>query len=221
MFKSFFVSVIGLLGLLSLTQASRILGVFSSPSKSHLIIHSTIAETLAAAGHDVTVIGSFPNILPKAHYKYMQIEGFQFDKSFAQRFVDKPQPIYRAFGGMLSTIMETANGTMQHSKMQEFLRTHKAGAFDVLLLGYFMNDFMLGLGAHFQCPIVLSFMVRPVFALNTLVGNPMEQSYVPTLFGNFVQPMAFMDRVKNYLTTFMEHSVIAVYMKQKQLEMYR
>ena len=79
---------------------------------------------------------------------------------------------------------------------------------------------MLGLGAHFQCAIVLSFMVRPIFAVNTLVGNPTEQSYVPTLFGNFKQPMDFMYRIKNYLATFVEHNIMERYMNGKQLTMY-
>ncbi|XP_065364275.1 UDP-glycosyltransferase UGT5-like isoform X3 [Calliphora vicina] len=217
---NFATKLISCLSLLSLTQAARILGVFPSPSKSHLIIHSSIAETLAAAGHNVTVIAVFPNILPQAKYNYIQLETTKIDGSFAQSLVDKPQPFYKKFNSLINMVTASANQTMQHPKMLEFLNNHQAGDFDVVILGYFMNDFMLGLGAHFQCPIIMSFMIRPIFAINSMVGNPELPSYVPTVFDNLKQPMNFGERVKNYVLTFVENNVMGRYMDGKTRELY-
>lgn len=219
--KHFAGIILSFLNVLSLSQSSRILGVFPSPSKSHLIIDAFVAETLAAAGHNVTIIGVFPNPLPKAKYNFIQIEAYEIDSRFAQDLIDKPAPFHQKFKNLLKVILTTANNTMQHPKIKEFLSTHKAGDFDALILGYFMNDFMLGLGAHFQCPVIVSFMVRPIFAINSVMGNPELPSYVPNLFGNFKQPMDFGERVKNYLATFIENKIMATYMKWKMQEMYR
>ncbi|XP_037814383.1 UDP-glycosyltransferase UGT5-like isoform X3 [Lucilia sericata] len=214
------VLIISSLSCLSFLQAANILGVFPSPSKSHLIIHSSIAETLAAAGHNVTVIAVFPNLLPKAKYQYIQLDSHNVSASFAQSLVDKPEPFYKKFKTLLDMITKSANSTMQHPKMWEFLNTHNRGDFDVIILGYFMNDFMLGLGAHFQCPIVISFMVRSIFAIDSMLGNPELPSYVPTLFENLQQPMDFADRVRNYLFTLVEGKVMAPYMMRKMQEIY-
>ncbi|XP_065364276.1 UDP-glycosyltransferase UGT5-like isoform X4 [Calliphora vicina] len=209
-----------IISIISLTQSARILGVFPSPFKSHLIIHSSIAETLAAAGHNVTIMGSFPNILPQAKYKYIHLEGKQLDADFVQKTIEKTESLYKKFNNMIGVAMSTANSSLNHKKMKDFLSTHKAGDFDVLILGYFMNDFLLGLGAHFQCPIIISFMVRPIFSINTMVGNPEQPSYVPTLFANLKQPLDFGDRVRNYLANFVEHNFIESYMRKRMQELY-
>lgn len=219
--RAFSTYLISIITILNLTQAARILGVFPSPSKSHLIIHSAIAETLAAAGHNVTVFGAFPNLLPRAKYNYIQVDALQTGNALANELVNKPEPFYKKFTSLISVILTSANNTMQDQKMQEFLATHKPGDFDAIILGYFMNDFMLGLGAHFQCPVIISFMVRPIFAVNSIVANPELPAYVPTLFGNFKSPMTFMERVKNYLAAFMENNIMATYLQWKTKEMYR
>lgn len=203
------------------SDAARILGVFSSPSKSHLIIHAALAETLAEAGHDVTVIGIYPNIYKNAKYNYIHMDVEKMDPSFTQSVVDKPQPVYKKFGSMMKVMSKNANDTMQNPKMKEFLQTHKAGDFDAIIIGYFMNDFMLGLGYHFQCPIILSFVVQPIFAVNNILANPSEHSYVPTLFSNLKQPMSFIERLKNYLGTLFEQHVMQVFMNRKMNEIYR
>ncbi|KNC25155.1 hypothetical protein FF38_08248 [Lucilia cuprina] len=205
----------------SFLQAANILGFFPSPSKSHLIIHSSIAETLAAAGHNVTVIAAFPNLLPKAKYQYIHLDDHRVSvHPFAQSLVDKPEPFYKKFKTLIDMITSGGNGTMQHPKMLKFLSTHGSGDFDVIILGYFMNDFMLGLGAHFQCPIILSFMVRSIFAIDTILGNPQLPAYVPTLFDNLQQPMDFGDRVRNFLLTLVEGNVMLPYMMRKVDEIY-
>lgn len=218
-----FILLIGLisLSLIYQSESARILGVFPSPSKSHLIIHTSIADALAEAGHDVTVIGLFPKMNKKAKYKYIHVDAAKLDQAFTQQMIDKPEPVYKKFPAMIKQISKNANNTMQNPKMVEFLQTHKAGDFDVMIMGYFMNDFMLGLGAHFQCPVVISWMIQPVFAINALLANPSEHAYVPSLFGQMEQPMNFMQRVKNYMLTGFEQTFLKFYMGQKMSEIYR
>ncbi|XP_061394292.1 UDP-glycosyltransferase UGT4-like [Musca vetustissima] len=209
---------------LSLTscQASRILCVFPSPSLSHLIIHATIAETLAQDGHNVTVIGTVPaSKLRAPHVQYIHIEGPMFNDDFANEMLSKQVNIYTKFAGTISKVQDMANVTMNDPKMLEFLRSYKPGDFDALILGYFMNDFMLGLGAHFQCPIIVSFMVQPIFSVSAMVANPPESSYVPSLFMGYKQPMDFWTRVKNFAASFFEHQIYSAYVAQKGNEMYR
>lgn len=58
----------------SVAAGSRILGLFATYSKSHMLIHCTVAEQLARVGHNVTVIGIIENVYPNATYKYMHLQ---------------------------------------------------------------------------------------------------------------------------------------------------
>uniref|UniRef100_A0A1L8EB31 Putative udp-glucuronosyltransferase 1-6-like isoform x2 n=1 Tax=Haematobia irritans TaxID=7368 RepID=A0A1L8EB31_HAEIR len=216
----FFALVFGL-SLIIRGNASRILCVFPSPSVSHLLIHFAVAETLANDGHDVTIISTIPNCFKATNLKYIHIEGPIFTPDFAKEMIRRQSNVYIKFGSTVSQVLDMANSTMNNPKMLDFLSTSKAGDFDLLILGYFMNDFMLGLGAHFQCPIVLSFMVQPIFSINSMIGNPAEESYVASLFVGYKQPMDFWQRVTNFMAYIIEYYVFAPITAWKVKEMYR
>uniref|UniRef100_A0A0A1XBA7 UDP-glucuronosyltransferase 2A2 n=1 Tax=Zeugodacus cucurbitae TaxID=28588 RepID=A0A0A1XBA7_ZEUCU len=203
-----------------LAYTARILGFFPSPSKSHLIVHAAIADTLAQAGHDVTVIGSSNNVYPQAKYKYIQTAQHTLDSSVITGMMNSS--FYKQFGNMVKSIASTANASITHPRMQRFLQEHGAGDFDLLIVGYFMNDFHFGLAAHFQCPLVVSFMIQPIMTINRMLGNPNEMAYVPTLMGKQTQPMGFVARVKNLFSILIEELIIAPlnYGYQQQLYDY-
>ncbi|XP_054729022.1 UDP-glycosyltransferase UGT5-like isoform X1 [Anastrepha obliqua] len=189
-------------------EAARVLGFFTSPSKSHIIVHCAVADALAHAGHDVTVIASGPNVRKHAKYKYIELQTMGAHPLMSTDMVNKRQAFWRRFGSMLSSINRNANETLHHPHVQQFLQQHRAGDFDLLLFGYFMNDFLLGLAAHFRCPIAFSFMIQPIYAVNRYVGNPSEPAYMPGIFGYLVQPMNFRERVKNMIVAIIEENVV-------------
>ncbi|XP_067636132.1 UDP-glycosyltransferase UGT5-like isoform X5 [Eurosta solidaginis] len=190
-------------------EAARILGFFVSPMKSHLIINAAIAGTLADAGHDVTVIGSIQNVYPNAKYKYIQIDAPSLDNSMMTYLVKSSQHFYFKFMKFEPTLSILLNASIANPYMKRFLEEHKAGSFDLLILGYFWNDFQLGLAAHFQCPSIVSFTIQPIQFINDMVGNPSETAYVPSVFVSEIQPMNFLARVRNYLGVFFEKNIMS------------
>lgn len=193
------------------TETARILGFFSTPSKSHTLIHAAIADTLASAGHNVTVVAVSENVYPNAKYEFIKIDleaGAQFDRATLTKWVNRPQPFYLRAFNLVSSFIDTGNRTLSHPKMREFLRAHGEGAFDLILLGYTFNDYAMGLGAHFRCPIVASFMVQPLFALDRLVANPAEHAYAPMMLSNLRAPLNFWGRVQNYLGNLLEQWIM-------------
>ncbi|XP_075158858.1 UDP-glycosyltransferase UGT5-like isoform X2 [Haematobia irritans] len=210
-----------LLGISTIVDGARILAVIPTPSKSHAIIHSSVAETLAAAGHNVTVLSILPDVLKNTHYStYIHIESKPLDPNFTTELVNKPQPFYKKINQMLTMVFDNANDTMNTAKFQEFLHNHGPGDFDLLILGYFMNDFMLGLGAHFQCPIVISFMIQPIVPINDMIGNPYELAYVPSLFSDIRPPMTFFTRVKNFIAIGFESVIMGGLKSIKNKQFY-
>ncbi|XP_053949449.1 UDP-glycosyltransferase UGT5-like [Anastrepha ludens] len=205
-------------------HAARILGFFPTSSKSHNLIHNAIADALARAGHNVTVIGIMKNVYPKAPYKFIQIdptEVAQTSQLSMKNMVSKPKHFYLSLFTMPQSISAIDNQTLNHPKMLEFLRNNGVGAFDLVILGYSLNDYAMGLGAHFRCPIVSSFQIQPTFVNHRLVGNPAEQSYVPMLFSNLKQPLTFMDRVVNYLANFLEQWILLPIFEREWLKVYK
>ncbi|XP_036338570.1 UDP-glycosyltransferase UGT4-like [Rhagoletis pomonella] len=206
------------------THAARILAFFPTPSKSHTIIQAAVADTLARAGHNVTVIGVSKNVYPKAAYEFIHIEldgGASFDRTELQQMVNKPKPFYVTIFNIVNSFISIGNQTLSHPKMREFLRNHGAGEFDLVLLSYAVNDYTMGLGAHFRCPIVSSFQVQPIFASDRLVGNPTEPSYAPVLLSNLRQPLTFWGRVVNYLVNMLEQWIIQPIFEREWQEVYK
>lgn len=64
--------LIGLLlvavGALSTANGANILGVFPINGRSHWVVYEALMKALAARGHNVTVITSFPQKTPMANY---------------------------------------------------------------------------------------------------------------------------------------------------------
>lgn len=202
-------------------EGARILGFFASPSKSHIIVHCAVADALAQYGHDVTVIASGPKMHKQAKYRYIELETMGAHPLMFTDMVNKRQPFWQRFGSLLSSINRNANETHHHTRVQQFLQEHHAGDFDLLLFGYFMNDFQFGLGGHFRCPIVVSFMIQPIYAVNKFVGNPSEPAYVPGIFGYLVQPMTFLGRVKNIIVAMIEEVVIQTMLEYHTIKYYK
>ncbi|XP_011176977.2 UDP-glycosyltransferase UGT5 [Zeugodacus cucurbitae] len=218
-----YVGVFALVAVVSLVpagDAARILGFFPSPSQSHLIIHCALTETLARAGHNVTVIATKPNPYPNAAYKYIYIETPLLSATFMDKFINDPPPFYIKYPHLVTEASQMNNRTLWHPEMQQFLREHRAGSFDLLLLGYFINDFHVGLGAHFDCPVIISFMVQPIFSLNEMIGNPSEHAYVPTLLSGLKQPMDIWARLQTYLLYLYEYFVMGPLLESAQQTHY-
>ncbi|XP_055837485.1 UDP-glucosyltransferase 2-like [Episyrphus balteatus] len=183
----------------SLTVAcdgARILGFFPTTSKSHLIIHSAVAKAIAEQGHDVTVVSTHKSIQKNPPFRYIQLDIDGFSASKLSEMVVNPPPFYKKMHVMLTTFNGYANSSLNHPEVKKLMAEE---SFDLVILGYFFNDFLLGLGAHFKCPVVLSFMINTVPAVNGYVGNPNEVSYVPSTLAGGKQPMGFFQRVINFL----------------------
>lgn len=80
----------------------------------------------------------------------------------------------------------------------QVLQIMKEESFDLVIYGYVLNDALLGIGAHFNCPQIVLFANTYIPYLNSLVGNPEYYSYIPHFFyNNSKNRMNFIQRIKN------------------------
>lgn len=92
------------------------------------------------------------------------------------------------------------NFTLTHPKLTAFL-ADPSEHFDVVICEVFVNEAMLGLGQHFNAPVIGFSTFGTSVWTNELVGTPSPLSYVPHTFLSFNSRMSFAQRLGNTLMT--------------------
>ncbi len=68
-------------------------------------------------------------------------------------------------------IYNTGNLTLNMPEMKKLMREEK---FDLLIVGFFMTEFCLGLGDHFKVPTIVFSPAGLFSTLSNMVGNPLS-----------------------------------------------
>ncbi|XP_059622866.1 UDP-glucosyltransferase 2-like, partial [Phlebotomus argentipes] len=190
-------------------NAARILGVFPTPIRSHFIFATGLLKGLAEEGHQVTVFGSFPLEKPIRNYRYIRIdtrvtideretmEKFHSESSFSLGTL-------RLLANSVPQTLRAANTTLNS---REYLEIADRESFDVVFVEKFFNLFLIGLGDHFKCPVILIVASPPTEIINEMSGNPSTAAFVPNFLLGKVSEMTFLDRILNYSLTVAEKVV--------------
>lgn len=103
-----------------------------------------------------------------------------------------------------------------YSHAYKFLRHHeienlrKNQQFDLVIVGYAVNDFLLGIAAHFQCPSVMITPNQINFLTQAYTGNPSSISYNPSVWSGYSTQMTLRQRIVNFLSLLVEKVVYFV-----------
>lgn len=73
--------------------------------------------------------------------------------------------------------------------------------FDLLIYEAMIGDIYLGFAAHFKCPAVAVFSMESSKPLNSNLGNPTFDSFVPSSIVGFKGRMTFLQRTASFLGT--------------------
>lgn len=99
------------------------------------------------------------------------------------------------FPKMIKHITRRSSDALKDPVTQHLLKSNQK--FDLVVLGWFFNDFQLGLAGHFQCPSVVISTVPSIKFLRDFVANPSD---VPlyTFHGKPIAgPPSFLQRAQN------------------------
>lgn len=188
--------------LLAITDAANILGLFTSISPSHVIIHMAVVKSLIKQGHNVTVVTSIPLKDKNPDYKHIFIHpGDDMNAVLEKRMAEMSNttnPLTK-MDQMKSNIKDMANLQYDAILSEKFQSLIKSEKFDLVIIGYFFNDYQLAVAAQLKAPVVISWMGPPVGLINTYTGNPTAGSYVPNMLVSNKQPMDFGNRAATFL----------------------
>ncbi|XP_055919865.1 UDP-glucosyltransferase 2-like [Eupeodes corollae] len=203
----------------NITYSARILGVVITPCKSHLIVHTAILSALAERGHNITVLTTIPLVTENTHFRHIQLETRNVRPGFYTKLINERPPWYVKMYENIQEATNYSNYSFNTPKMKKLMDEE---SFDLIIFGYLFNEFLLGLQAHFQCPVIISLPVRPLGSINGLVGNPPEVSYVPSLLSGDKQPLGFVERVRNFMyINILEELMLTYFYQWYQSDVYK
>ncbi|KAH8383516.1 hypothetical protein KR009_009067 [Drosophila setifemur] len=201
---------VAVIGLFAGTESSNILGLFPSLSPSHLIIQMSAAKVLAERGHNVTVLTV---LKPVVNHKNINLIQVPMTKEESTQMSDYIGALAKSDNSNLLVSLFRMIGQMDFmfKKMVDVLRdsrvvdlyANKDNKFDVVLSGFFMNNYQLGFARKVNAPVIVLATMPPNQMLNELIGNPLEVSYVASM-SESLEPgkaMTFSQRLAGYATS--------------------
>ena len=181
---------------ISESEGAKILALFNLNGKSHFVMFESLLKGLAARGHQVYVVGHFPQKKPVPNYTDISVEGalpvlvnnFTVDFVRDLGYFNLWDFIWRLTVGMCDTVLQQPN-------VQKLISSNET--FDLLITEIFGPDCFLGLAHKFKAPVIN--MVSSVMLPwgNDRVGNPDNPSYIPNYFLPYTHHMNFFQRVWN------------------------
>lgn len=199
-----------LLLLLGLSAApvwsANILALYSTFSPSHLIVHMAMMRTLADRGHNVTVVSALPPryqahenitvvLVPQTEERKRQMTEYMEQSS--------KQKVSIAYAMMKMLVeagrmLDSQYEFLEHPNLKRVVEDPSV-KFDLMFLGYVMNDFQLGVAHKLGIPVILSWVGVPFTFVDDQVGNIYDPSYVPGI--NIPKDSwGFGWRMRNYMT---------------------
>ncbi|KAM8717118.1 hypothetical protein ACLKA7_003913 [Drosophila subpalustris] len=213
-----------LLAVVPAAWGANILGLFSSHSQSHLILHMSMIKALAEEGHNVTVVSVMK---PTVMHKDIHLIVLPVSDEYEHAIQNQLKDMASKKSSIIDTLLRLLNGmdAMIESQVdlltdQRFQRIYET-KFDLMFMGYFLNDFQLGVANKLKVPVIVAWMQAPIPVLDEFVGNPGEISYVPimgTSLGRGEQ-MDFSQRLVN-LGTNVLFRAIGIYFNQRSERYY-
>uniref|UniRef100_A0A182P3N9 Uncharacterized protein n=1 Tax=Anopheles epiroticus TaxID=199890 RepID=A0A182P3N9_9DIPT len=187
-------------------EAYRILCIYPSSGRSHVIVGQALMKGLAARGHDVTMVSPYKLSKPVPNYREIVVQKVDLGQ-MTRDFLQKNEG--NSVGGIVhlfQTQFRTAEMALEDAKVKALMNEH----FDLVIVGYFVADFVLGLGPHFNAPTVVLFSAGLTKLTADFVGNPRAIATVPAIMIGGKGPMDFPGRVKNFLFACVENVISSV-----------
>ncbi|EDW96877.1 UDP-glucosyltransferase 2 [Drosophila yakuba] len=166
-------------------------------SKSHYTVVFALAKGLAAAGHEVTLISSFPlkkpikNIIDVDTPSIITVMGV-----YKARILENAKkPVILRYPRISLMGLDLTETLLKEPSVQELLKQNRT--FDGVICETFMNDAHYGFAEHFGAPLIALSSLGATGWTSDLVGTPSPPSYVPHNLLRFGDRMNFWERAQN------------------------
>ncbi|KAH8352043.1 hypothetical protein KR084_001476 [Drosophila pseudotakahashii] len=201
-------------------QSASILGLFPSLSPSHLIISMSAAKVLAERGHNVTVVTVLEPTISHKNIHLVQVPMTKEEIKQRSETIGAKQnnksgnritSILNMSGQMDSMLRKMAD-TFKDERVRD-LYLNKGNHFDLVISGYFMNDYQLGFARKVNAPVIVLAPGPPSQMLNYLIGNPHDAVEKD-------KDMTFVQRLDGYIISLF-YQVFVRQIDQRNIQFYK
>ncbi|XP_021918141.1 UDP-glucuronosyltransferase 2B14-like [Zootermopsis nevadensis] len=183
------------------SKSARILGLFNFNGRSHFVMFEALLKGLAARGHQVHVVGHFPQKNPVPNYTDISVEG-----SIPAVFNNFTVPGAVEFGKydnvlrfVFQTSVDMCEILMEHPKLQELL--HSNETYDLIITELFAVDCLIGFSHRFKAPFISMTSSVMLPWGNDRVGNSDHPAYTSNFFLPYTHHMTIGQRIINTVFT--------------------
>lgn len=207
-------TIVILLLLFSSTFASKILFLFPTPSKSHMIVVHALSTALAEKGHQVTVVTPFPLEKELKNHREITVPISVEARDKKDESIDKtPNKFLQTFKLAIDAHTKQAEKVFAPEIYTKILEQK----FDLIVIGVSVMNMLLGFAEILDCPVIVLSVQRHCSLTNLMVGNSWSINAVP-VYSNANKEMRFVDRVGNFWSLGIDLMIYGyAYYKQKEL----
>uniref|UniRef100_A0A182QGW8 UDP-glucuronosyltransferase n=1 Tax=Anopheles farauti TaxID=69004 RepID=A0A182QGW8_9DIPT len=202
-----------------LATSYRILGINTSPSRSHVIVQDALMKELARRGHQVTMVSPYKEPEQIANYRKITIPMDPWASDFTKTLFSNSNSrlaMMKMMPEMLRLSTVPLNKTLHSAEFKSILKEPEG--YDLLITGI-MSDGVLGVAHMLGCPTVMVCPNAPMGVVNSIVGNPTPISTIPNMMLGLTNPMSFWARLAN-LAGFVFEEVFALVWRHYQRVAY-
>lgn len=146
-------------------NAANILGIFTSDSPSHITYNKAIADELIYAGHNLTIVSYLP--MPGyRNFTHILLDQPEYEQEFSK--VQRNSVGLGTYLRDLYLIMRNQREVLQSERFSKMLNE---SSFDLVILGYYYNNFMLAVPAQLKVPVILTWPDQPNSFMLEMFGN--------------------------------------------------
>ncbi|XP_016994208.2 UDP-glucosyltransferase 2 [Drosophila takahashii] len=202
------------------THSANILGLFPSLSPSHLIISMSAAKVLTERGHNVTVVSVLEPTITHKNIHLVQVPMTKEEIKQRSETIGAKQK-NNSSNRLTSILNMSSQMDSMLKKMADVFKDervknlylNKGNHFDLVISGYFMNDYQLGFARKVNAPVIVLAPGPPSQMLNYLIGNPHDVVEKD-------KDMSFGQRLDGYITSLF-YQVFVRQIDQRNRQFYK
>uniref|UniRef100_A0A182RY16 UDP-glucuronosyltransferase n=1 Tax=Anopheles funestus TaxID=62324 RepID=A0A182RY16_ANOFN len=203
------------------TQATcyKILGINTSPSRSHVIVQDALMKELARRGHHVTMVSPYKESEQVPNYRKITVPMDPWATDFTKTIfgtTNSRWAMLQLLPEMLRFSAVPVNKTLRSAEFQSLMKEPER--YDLVITGI-MSDAVFGVSHILNCPTIIVCPNAAMAVVNSLVGNPTPISTIPNMMLGLTNPMTFMERLAN-LAGFLFDEAFATMWKYYQRKSY-
>uniref|UniRef100_A0A1I8N526 UDP-glucuronosyltransferase n=1 Tax=Musca domestica TaxID=7370 RepID=A0A1I8N526_MUSDO len=201
------------------SESAKILAIFPFPGPSQYILVKPYLKTLAARGHELTVLNAFPSKDNGKNYRDVPImEAHEIQKYYMQGAVIK-RNVWSDLTFTAEFFYNVTRSVLRCPEVQELLKNE---SFDLAIIEAINAEAWYSFGPHFGMPIIGVSSFGSDLIINDLMGNPAPFAYTPSMGSAFTEEMTYWERLQNVVIQLLQllHYYWIHLPRQEQLKEY-